>query len=75
MSVAIAPRPVAVPPADQPNLNLRETAAFLRCSERHAWDQLAPRGAIPCAKVGRRVIVRRIDLERFVEANLRVPVA
>ena len=39
----------------------KQTLAVWRCAKRHA---------LPYVKVGRRVLYRRKDLERFVEKNV-----
>ena len=50
-------------------LTLRETAAELRLGSTKTW-QLAATGALPTVRLGRRVLVRRQDLDRFIEAHL-----
>lgn len=46
-------------------LTLRETAAELRLGSTKTW-QLAATGAIPTVRFGRRVLVTRADLDRFI---------
>ncbi len=49
-------------------LTIAELAAVWRCTEAHLYA-LVKRGALPAARVGRRVIVRRDAAERFIERN------
>ena len=38
-------------------------------SARWLWSATAPRGPIPCVRLGRRVLYRPADLAAFVEAQ------
>jgi len=40
-------------------------------SLRHLWALTAPRGRIPCVRLGKRVLYRPCDLEAFLEAAAR----
>jgi excisionase family DNA binding protein len=50
-------------------LSLRETAAELRLGSTKTW-QLCATGAIPTVRLGRRVRVRRQDLDDYIDAHL-----
>lgn len=41
----------------------------LSVSEKTLWSWTAPRGPIPCVRIGRRVLYHIADLERFIEEN------
>ncbi len=46
-------------------LRPREAAKLLAVSERTLWALSAPRGPLPCAKIGRAVRYRMEDLQEF----------
>lgn len=47
-------------------LSVREAAFQLGgISTRHLWQLTAPRGPIPCVRLGKRVFYRLEDLEEF----------
>lgn len=50
-------------------LTLDETMAELRIGETYLW-QLTKSGRLPVVRIGRRVLVRRQDLDAFIEARL-----
>jgi len=53
-------------------LSAREAAFQLGgISLRHLWALTAPRGPIPCVKLGRRVFYRPADLEEFARQAAR----
>ena len=47
-------------------LTVREAAEALSISERLLWSMTAPRGPIPCFKLGRRVLYPVASLEEFI---------
>ena len=47
-------------------LGVRETAAFLGCSERALWRQIA-NGKMPARKFGGHVVFRRTELEQYLK--------
>ena len=49
-------------------LTLAEIAAQWRCTEQHI-SQLIRRGELAAVRVGRRVIVRRVEAKSFLERN------
>jgi excisionase family DNA binding protein len=70
---ASCPSPAAAPEPfndSQPHLSRAEAARYLRISTQTlaAWAY-SKRVTIPYAKFGRRVVYRKIDLDRFIEAN------
>ena len=48
-------------------LTVRAAAKTLAISESLLWKHTAPRGNIPCVKIGRAVRYRPADLERWAE--------
>lgn len=57
------PAPLAV--------NAKTAARMLSIGVRKLWDLTAPRGPIPCAKVGTRVVYRVADLDAWLVAELQ----
>jgi len=51
-----------------PLLTVRETAAYLRVSEK-SIRRLIARRRLPCVRLGRRVLFDRSDLLRWVSAR------
>jgi hypothetical protein len=47
-------------------LRSRDAARMLAVSERTLWGLTAPRGPIPCVRIGGAIRYRVIDLEAFV---------
>ncbi len=47
-------------------MNLKEAAFFLGVSHRHLWDE-ANAGNVRVARMGRRLIFRLTDLNRYLE--------
>jgi hypothetical protein len=60
-NAATSPAPLAFRP--------REAAQALGLSERSLWALTAPRGPIPAAKIGRSVLYRLCDLERWLASE------
>lgn len=59
----LASSPVAAPAGEL--LTVREAAEFLRCS-RQRVDNLLSQGRLPRVKEGRRTLVARAELERYL---------
>jgi len=57
-----------VPLPRGPHLNTIEAACYLRVSV-HALNGILARRRIPFAKVGRRRLFRRADLDRYIETT------
>jgi excisionase family DNA binding protein len=47
-------------------VDVREAARLLSCSDRTLWSLTAPRGPIPCLRLGRAVRYAIADLEAFI---------
>ncbi len=57
-------------------LRLRDAARLLGISERLLWNLSAPRGPIPCTRIGGRggcVLYRPDDLDQWLKANATRP--
>jgi hypothetical protein len=65
---AFLPNPTSPPPVKL-TLDSKKAAAALGVSERLLWAWTAPRGPIPCIRLGRRVLYPVADLEAFVAAQ------
>lgn len=50
-------------------LTTAEASKALRISQRKLWSLTAPRGDLPCVRIGRNVLYTPADLDRFIEAN------
>ena len=48
-------------------LTAREAANALSISERKLWSISTPRGDLPAARIGRRVLYSREDLQSWIE--------
>ncbi len=48
-------------------LSAREAAKALSICEKSLWSATAPRGPIPCVRLGARVLYAVDDLERWIE--------
>lgn len=53
----------------------REAARALGFSERTLWAVSAPRGDLPCVRIGRKVLYKVTDLADFLERHKVRPVA
>ncbi|GDX99997.1 hypothetical protein LBMAG48_24010 [Phycisphaerae bacterium] len=49
----------------------REAARITGIGVRLLWSQTAPRGPIPCVRIGKAVLYRLADLESFLAANAK----
>ena len=62
-----------MPTTKQPDLLLspllptRDAAHVLAVSQRTLWGLTAPRGPIPCVRIGRRVLYSPADLQAFTD--------
>ncbi|MDY7011200.1 MAG: helix-turn-helix domain-containing protein [Planctomycetota bacterium] len=54
-------------------LSTRDAAQFLALGERTLWALTAPRGPIPCVRIGRAVRFDRRDLTRWVDGRKEQP--
>lgn len=60
------------PPTPAPlAVDAKTAARMLSIGVRKLWDLSAPRGPIPCAKVGTRVLYRVADLDAWLLAESR----
>ena len=50
-------------------LTSKQAATALSICERLLWAKTAPRGPIPCIRLGRRVLYAVKDLEAFIAAE------
>ena len=56
----------------EPNLNLKAAASIVGCSKAHLLNVIHNRvknvPPLPCARIGRRILIRRESLERWLAA-------
>lgn len=50
-------------------LDARETSRALGICEKTLWSETAPRGTIPCVRIGKRVLYSVKDLQRWIDAQ------
>jgi excisionase family DNA binding protein len=55
-------------PEPSPYATADEAADFLRCSRQHVWDLVSSR-RLPAIHEGRRLLVRRSDLEALLQED------
>lgn len=65
MTPDTTPAPLAVP--------ARDAARMLSISERALWSLTAPRGPIPCVRLGRSVRYSVAALQRYLETGRAEP--
>ncbi len=53
--------------------NIREVAEQTRLCEKSVWNATAPRGDLPCVKLGSRVAYRPADVEAWIESRVVRP--
>ena len=53
-------------------LNVQEAAAYLAISEKKLRRLISDR-QVPVVRIGRRIVLRTVDLDRFVESLIRQP--
>ncbi len=49
-------------------INTHEAAKLLSISEKKLWSMTAPRGPLPCVRMGRAVRYHPADIDNFVAA-------
>lgn len=54
-------------------LSIHDAAAALGVSRRTLWSMTAPRGSIPCVRIGSRVLYRPESLRDWAQAQEAVP--
>ncbi len=65
----------AVAPALTKLLTIREVADQTGLCEKSVWNVTAPRGALPCVKLGARVMYRPDDVAAWIDARVIRPVS
>jgi len=60
------------PPIGRLLLSAREAAKMLAISERTLWSITAPRGPLPCVRIGRVVRYDLRDLQAFINSRKEV---
>lgn len=60
------------PPIRRLLLSVREAAKMLAISERTLWSITAPRGPLPCVRIGRSVRYDLRDLRAFINSRKEV---
>lgn len=50
------------------NMSLPEAAAYLRVAASTLWE-LKNRGRVRCARIGKRLIFQRVELDRFLTVS------
>ena len=63
-------------PANRPDrllLSARDAAAALSISERTLWSITAPRGDLPCVRVGQRILYGVDDLRAWIDEHKSAP--
>ncbi len=50
-------------------LMIAQAAEYLGLCERTLWYRTAPRGPIPCVRIGRSVRYDRRDLDEYIESS------
>lgn len=51
------------------NLTLPEAAAYLRVASSTLWE-LKNKGRVRCARIGRRIVFQRAELDRFLAVSV-----
>lgn len=59
--------------SNQMLLNAEETAEYLSISRNSLWSWTAPRGTLPCVRIGSSVRYSRVDLDAFIEQSRILP--
>ena len=54
------------PTEGRPYMNVPEASSYMRISERKVRELIATR-ELKCVRIGRRVIIRRADIDDFME--------
>lgn len=50
--------------------NIREVAEYTGLCEKSIWNGTAPRGDLPCVKLGARVLYRPEDVSAWIESRV-----
>lgn len=53
--------------------NIREVAEQTRLCEKSVWNATAPRGDLPCVKLGARTLYRPSDVAAWIESRVIRP--
>ena len=53
--------------------NIREVAEDTRLCEKSVWNATAPRGDLPCVKLGSRTLYRPEDVAAWIESRVVRP--
>lgn len=54
-------------------MSIREVAAHTGLCEKSVWNATAPRGDLPCVKLGSRTLFRPNDVSEWVESRVVRP--
>jgi len=54
-------------------MSIREVAEQTRLCEKSVWNATAPRGDLPCVKLGARCLYRPEDVAAWIESRLVRP--
>jgi len=52
-------------------LDAREAAKALSVCQKTLWSATAPRGPIPCVRIGKRVLYAVADLQRWIDKQTK----
>ena len=63
----------AVAPAVTKLLSIREVADQTGLCEKSVWNSTAPRGSLPCVKLGARILYRPDDVTAWIESRVIRP--
>jgi excisionase family DNA binding protein len=58
---------------ERATMTLAQGAEYLGISKRSLWQMLVPRGPVPCLKLGRKLFLRKADLDAFLERSVQRP--
>lgn len=63
----------AVAPAVTKLLSIRQVAEQTGLCEKSVWNSSAPRGYLPCVKLGARILYRPEDVAAWIESRVIRP--
>ena len=63
----------AVAPAVTKLLSIRDVADQTGLCEKSVWNSTAPRGSLPCVKLGARILFRAEDVSAWIESRVIRP--
>ena len=49
--------------------SIRETSERLNLCEKSVWNHTAPRGTLPCVRIGSRLLFREEDIDAWIESR------